>query len=209
MLERARRRFPRNRRRNDDAEAPNRSCCGDPNHIAARIEKGSSRKAIVHRSGRSIDLVNCASRASWQRPANNRDDAGAGGDAIAPGSANGDSDVADADWRSGWGDRLQSETRCPQHGEARRWIPSEKLSGDRIAAGANHAQSILAPERAHHGEDEIIFVYQAAGGPAPAGHLDNRGCRGCNGVGNVVGKVSNHAPIIAGRRSACTTRMGG
>ena len=94
VLEDRGRRLQRNRRRDDDAKAANFRGGGNPRQAAFDVHERAAGKPAVHRGRGPQHLGNRAAAAGRQRPANDRDDAGARGErrcsTIAPAPAPGD-----------------------------------------------------------------------------------------------------------------------
>src|SRR5439155_21432431 len=105
VLEHGRRSLPYDRRGNDDAEAADRGGGGDPDQPAGRVEEPAAGEAVVHLRRGANHLVDGAAPPGRERPADNGDDACAGGDDVAPGSRDGEGEVSDSGTRGGRRDR--------------------------------------------------------------------------------------------------------
>ena len=81
-----RRGVPRDRCRDDDAVAANLRRGGDAEQRSRRAEDGAAGKAVVERRGDADHPLQLTPASGAQRAADDGDDAGAGGDDVAPGS---------------------------------------------------------------------------------------------------------------------------
>ena len=176
------------------------------------VEKRAAGEAVVHRRGGSNHFVDRATASGRQRPADHGDEAGAGGDGVAPGAGDREREVADARRRVGRRDRRRVEAGDAQHGEARRRIPSGELGVERHAVVAAHVQTVFTAERAHRRQDDVVAVHEAAGRPPPALHLHDGWSRRRDRVGELVGeageKIVRHAAIVTETRMPRITQTG-
>src|SRR5439155_25395744 len=97
---------------------------GDPDQPAGRVEERAAGEAVVHRRRGANHLVDGAAPPGRERPADDGDDACAGGDDVAPGSRDGEGEVAYSGTRDGRRERPDVETGHAQHRQAGRRIPA-------------------------------------------------------------------------------------
>ena len=79
--------------------------------------------------------------------------------------------MADARLRGGAADRRDAEAADAQHGQARRRIPSGQFGVEHRAVVAAHVQVVLAAERAHRRQHDVVSVHEPARRTAAALHL--------------------------------------
>jgi hypothetical protein len=167
---------------------------------AAGIDDGAAGKAVVHRRGRADHLVDGAAAAGRQRPADDRDDAGAGRQGIAPRSRDGQRQVADPRRRRARRQDRQADAGGAKQREVGGRIPADQLGVDRRAVGPGDVQAVLAAERARGRQHHVVGIDQARARPSMAAHLhDGRGDRGRR-IGELVRDLPErsvlHEPIV-------------
>ena len=149
VFEHRRRRFPRDRRRDDHAEAADGRRRGDAEQAARGVDECAAGKAVVHRRGGANDLRDRAMTAGRQRTADDRDDAGARRHGVAPGARDREREMADARSGRGRGNRRRVQIRDAQDRQVGRRIPAGELGSRRSGRRARaHADRFRGRARA-------------------------------------------------------------
>ena len=154
--------------------------------MADRVQERSTGEAVVHRGRRADDLLDGSAPAGTQRPADDGDDACAGGHGIAPRTSHGEDDLTDAGCRPGSRRGGEAKARRAQHRQAGRGIPPGELRVDVPAVVGLDLQMILTPERTRVRDDGVGVVHEAADRPSSAADLDDGWCDGRNRVGDGI-----------------------
>ena len=91
-------------------------------------------------------------------------------------------------------------------------IPADELGLHVAAVRRANRESVLPPNRARGGDDDVGVVHDAARRLTPAVDLHDRSRRRGDGVGELVGNVSEscecHAAIVSGARGRHITQVG-
>ena len=171
VLEHGRRGLPRDRRRDDDAEAANRRGGRDADQPAGGVEERAAGEAVVHRRGRADHLIDRAAPAGRQRSADHRDDAGAGGDDVAPRARDGEREMADARGRGATARAAASRGRARAAPRGSSSDPSRRAPrracGRRRAARAGRLRGRARARSSAPRCRRTRARWPAGGGPAP------------------------------------------
>ena len=153
-----------------------RICGGgaDADHPARRVRHGTAGEPFVQGRGHSDHLFELPAVSGSQRSADDRDDARARREGVAPRPRDRQRDVADA--RRSIRDRRGTERESfgAEDGESARRIPPRQFGRRLLPIGRRDRHAILAPERAGIGQDDVAGVGDAADRPAPPVHLNDR-----------------------------------
>ena len=187
MLQNRRGRLPRNRRRNDDAQSTNRGRRRDPQDSAGRVDERSAGKAVVHRGRCSDHFVDGSAPPGPQRTADDRNDARARSQGVAPGPGDGQREVADPSRSLRDRRRRRFETARAENDQARCRIPADELGVQLSPVIGPNAQAVLAPEGPCRREHGVASKDNAARRTPPALDLNYRRRNGAHRVGHLRG----------------------
>ena len=182
MLEYGRSCFPRDRRRNHDRRPANARGCDDAQQPAGRIDERTAGESVVHRRGGAKHLIDRATSACAERTADDRNDARARAERVAPRSSDREHEMADTRLCSCGRDGRAGKSGHTQQRKARRRIPAGEVGLHHRTLMTAHVESVLTAECAHGRDDDIGCEDKPARRAAGAVDLDDRRCRRRDGV---------------------------